>query len=330
MASVLLIDDEPKILSGLRLLLKPHFRVITTTEPEEVFRVLQSETVEVLVSDQRMPSMAGIEVLRRAKAMSPQTVRVLLTGYADLNAVIDAVNEGEVYRYLQKPWDNHLLVQQIIEASNTSKQLQDDPGRSLPHMDVMETESVPPAEVLPPESALGRPLPVLAVYDRDPSTERALRMLTEAGWLNCEKIWCESIEELCEALVDENVSVLLADFSQEEVNLQRLLRLVKKEAPAVQTLLASRHHDLEAVTKLVNHVRPFRFLTKPLDRHLNTLSVYLSAGFAKHRSLSKNSILTAEVKGDGDAQIGERMPTFFGALGAAFLRRFFRSAGTTR
>jgi hypothetical protein len=63
---------------------------------------------------------------------------------------------------------------------------------------------------------------------------------------------------------------------------------------------------------------------------LNTLSVYLSAGFAKHRSLSKNSILTAEVKGDGDAQIGERMPTFFGALGAAFLRRFFRSAGTTR
>ncbi len=125
MASVLLIDDEPKILRGLRLLLKPHFNVITTTEPEEDFRVLQSERVNVLVSDQRMPNMQGVEVLRKAKEVSPQTVRVLLTGYADLAAVVGAVNEGEVYRYLQKPWDNQSLLEQISDASRTSQHIKE-------------------------------------------------------------------------------------------------------------------------------------------------------------------------------------------------------------
>lgn len=336
MASVLLIDDEPKILSGLRLLLKPHFSVITTTEPEEVFRVLQSQTVDVLVSDQRMPHMQGVEVLRKARQVSPQTVRVLLTGYADLNAVVGAVNEGEVYRYLQKPWDNKTLLEQITDASKTSCQLKEGlapsgtaaPGPREPPMAAQNLAA--PAAANDPS----KPPPVLAIYDPDPSTAKALNNLTEAGWLNCEKVWCNTLEELTSTLSRKEVAALLADFSRPDQDLERLLRLVKREAPAVQTLLASRDHDVNRIMHMVNETRPYRFLTKPLDRHGHILSVYLASAFAKYAAVSKNSALQAYERADVDEATAERDRTFFASLGAALkaalFGRFFRGSSNPR
>lgn len=101
---ILLVDDEERILRTLTMLLKMQYQVFSTTDGNEALKILKTEKIHVLISDQRMPLMVGTELLRQAKNLSPQTMRILLTGYADVEAALDSVNEGEIFRYINKPW----------------------------------------------------------------------------------------------------------------------------------------------------------------------------------------------------------------------------------
>ena len=102
---ILLVDDEPEILFSLRGLLRREFDLHTAQSGAEALDILHRQPVHVIMTDQRMPEMTGVELLTRAKGACPRAIRVIFTGYADLKAVIDAVNRGEIYRYLTKPWD---------------------------------------------------------------------------------------------------------------------------------------------------------------------------------------------------------------------------------
>lgn len=113
---ILVVDDEPDILFSLRALLRRDFDVHTAGSGAEALDVLSRVPVEVVMTDQRMPEMTGAELLARARAECPRAVRIVFTGYADLKAVIDAVNRGEVYRYLTKPWDPDELVAVLHQA----------------------------------------------------------------------------------------------------------------------------------------------------------------------------------------------------------------------
>lgn len=103
--TLIVIDDEPEVLRSLHDLLRFEYRVRTFTDPTEALAALEAEDAAVVMSDQRMPRMSGVEFLRRAKALRPDTTRLLFTGYSDIKAVIDAINEGNVFRYVSKPWD---------------------------------------------------------------------------------------------------------------------------------------------------------------------------------------------------------------------------------
>jgi CheY-like chemotaxis protein len=100
---LLLVDDEPSVLAGLRRMLRKRFDVTTATSGEEGLHHLDSDRYAILISDYRMPGMDGVELLSRAKRQDPSVVRMLLTGYADLQAVMDAVNKGGIFRFLVKP-----------------------------------------------------------------------------------------------------------------------------------------------------------------------------------------------------------------------------------
>src|SRR5436190_19361923 len=102
---ILVVDDEPEILFSLRALLRRDFEVHTAESGAQALEVLREHPVHVIMTDQRMPEMTGVELLSRARGACPEAVRVIFTGYADLKAVIDAVNRGEIFRYLTKPWD---------------------------------------------------------------------------------------------------------------------------------------------------------------------------------------------------------------------------------
>jgi DNA-binding NtrC family response regulator len=114
--AVLLVDDEPEILFSLRGLLRREFDLYTAQGGAEALEVLRQHPVHVIMTDQRMPEMTGVELLRRARGECPEAVRIIFTGYADIRAVIEAINQGQIYRYLTKPWDPDELVTVLHEA----------------------------------------------------------------------------------------------------------------------------------------------------------------------------------------------------------------------
>lgn len=115
--TLLLVDDELNILSALkRLLRRDGYQILTASSALEGLEVLAGNKVDVILSDQRMPGMNGVEFLRTAKLSYPDTVRIVLSGYTELQSVTDAINEGAVYRFLTKPWEDQLLRGHIEEA----------------------------------------------------------------------------------------------------------------------------------------------------------------------------------------------------------------------
>ncbi|MDA8412806.1 MAG: response regulator [Desulfobacteraceae bacterium] len=114
---VMLVDDEANVLSALtRALIDEPFEVITATSGQEALELMEGKTVKVIVSDERMVGMQGSELLAEVKRRSPQTVRILLTGHATLDAAMRAVNMGEIYRFFSKPWDDTQLRFALLSA----------------------------------------------------------------------------------------------------------------------------------------------------------------------------------------------------------------------
>lgn len=109
--TVLCVDDEANILSALRRLLRPHgFQVIVAESGQAGLNLLESTSVDLVISDMRMPEMDGSKFLEQVRERWPDTMRLLLTGYADVPSIIQAINRGEIYRYITKPWDDHDLI----------------------------------------------------------------------------------------------------------------------------------------------------------------------------------------------------------------------------
>lgn len=114
---LLLVDDEPNILAALKRLLRGEgYQILTAPDGETGLALLAEHPVDVIVSDQRMPGMVGADFLRKAKQQYPETIRIMLSGYTELQSVTDAVNEGAIYKFLTKPWDDEQLRGHIAEA----------------------------------------------------------------------------------------------------------------------------------------------------------------------------------------------------------------------
>ena len=127
--TLLLVDDEDGILSSLkRTLRREAYRILTASGGRAGLDELARNPVDVIVSDQRMPDMSGVEFLRQAKELYPDTVRMVLSGYSDLQSITDAINEGAIYKFLSKPWDDAVLKAEIEEAFQR-KQLHDENRR---------------------------------------------------------------------------------------------------------------------------------------------------------------------------------------------------------
>ena len=114
--AVLLVDDEPYILTTLAALLESEFDVSLANCAEEAHKVFSAKSIDVILSDQKMPRMHGVELLEWVRAHYPKTIRLLMTGFAELEDAVDAINRGKVYRYLFKPWRSEELLQVLHDA----------------------------------------------------------------------------------------------------------------------------------------------------------------------------------------------------------------------
>ena len=121
---ILVVDDEPANLRSLSRLFREDFEVFTATSGAEALELLKQHDVAVLITDQRMPGMTGIELLKNTVSIRPRMVRIILTGYTDVDALVEAINCGQVYRYVAKPWSNddlRLTVRRALENYETNK-----------------------------------------------------------------------------------------------------------------------------------------------------------------------------------------------------------------
>ena len=117
MINVLYLDDESHNLTAFRAAFRRDFQVHVTTEPTEAVRILREQPIEVIISDQKMPSLSGVEFFELIMPDFPDPIRMLLTGHADIDAVIDAINKGQIYKYISKPWNEAELKALVTEAS---------------------------------------------------------------------------------------------------------------------------------------------------------------------------------------------------------------------
>src|SRR6266566_5630916 len=114
--TVLVVDDESDVVASVKDLLRLDYKVLGATRAAEGLAMLDREPVHVVMTDQRMPDITGVELLQQVREKHPDAMRLLFTGYADIRAVIDAINRGNVYRYITKPWDPDELMAIIREA----------------------------------------------------------------------------------------------------------------------------------------------------------------------------------------------------------------------
>ena len=114
---LLVVDDEPDVCDSVQDLLRREFRVLKAHSAEEGYRIMQEEEVHIVMSDQRMPQITGVELLARLKARHPHAIRMLFTGFADLESIIAAINQGHIFQFLKKPWQPEELLAVVRQAA---------------------------------------------------------------------------------------------------------------------------------------------------------------------------------------------------------------------
>ena len=244
-ARLLLIDDEERILTALKSLFRSRYHVFTTTDGNKALDFLRKYQMHVIVSDQRMPVMPGVELLRRSREISPRSVRILLTGYSDLASIVGSINEGEVYRFISKPWDNSELQTIIAEAVTIALELAD-----------TKTATV----ALPKKMEAG-----VLVIDKD---EEIFRVTRELIGGRCPVIYAANLDAALAAMQSQEIAVVIADIDSGHEQLTAMLKLLKQEDPQILTIVVTTASDSELVIELINEAQIFRFLNKPVNVRL--------------------------------------------------------------
>jgi serine/threonine protein kinase len=201
---VLFIDDEERILTALKTIFRGRYHVLTAANGQEALDFIGKFKIPVIVSDQRMPGMQGVELLRRARELSPDSVRILLTGYSDLASIVGSINEGEVYRFISKPWDNQDLQLIISEAVEIGQ-----------HMIDRKSAAAQQAKM-----SAG-----IMVLDQRPGVFDALRRLLGSTH---ELVYAPTIDQALFQMEQREIGVLVADIDNEVDNYLILFNQLKQ------------------------------------------------------------------------------------------------------
>jgi response regulator RpfG family c-di-GMP phosphodiesterase len=243
---ILFVDDEERILRSLALQFRRQYQVLTESDPRRALQRLQSEPVDILVSDQRMPQMSGAELLAQAREIAPQTLRILLTGYSDLDAAVAALNGGGIFRYLTKPWDQQEMAFTLRQAAEiAAHQAQ--------------------APLLPATSALAASLNVL-LLDDDPQTLAAVGDFCMAGGHRL--LRAGTLAEALALLNNQPVDLLVSDLKLAGEEVAPLLKTLAQAHPRLLSLVVTPFCDTQALLRLINEAQIFRYLPKPIRRGL--------------------------------------------------------------
>ncbi|NGY06868.1 response regulator [Solimonas terrae] len=278
--TLLLIDDEERILRSLAMLFRGQYDLLATTDPGVALRAVTEQRVHVVVSDQRMPQMRGAELLKQVRARSPQTMRILLTGYSELDAVVASVNEGEIFRFVNKPWDAAELRDTVAQATNISASLFAAGPAAPPEPLQTETGQFVAPEVARPETIL--------VLDDDAEIYHAVQDIVGTSQ---PVIWARDLDQALTALEREAIGVVVSELAVANHSVTGLLKMLKAERPEIVTIVLTPFADVSVFIGLINQGQVYRLLPKPLRR--GAFSMSLASALRHHRVLRSAPALRA-------------------------------------
>ena len=238
---VMFVDDEERILNALKALFRNDYDVSVAGSGDEALALLRKEPAPIVVSDQRMPGMTGVELLREVKKQWPHSVRLLLTGYSDLASMVGSINEGEVFRFVKKPWDNDEIKTALADAAALSSRL------------AARTPTPPEAQKATPTVLVVDPAQGLAkVLETLMGREAAVRQVA-------------NVPEAAKLLQTLDCAAIVADLLAGKEDLVKLFRVVKAKRPETLSILIADEADADLVADLINQAQIYRFLAKPVN-----------------------------------------------------------------
>ncbi|HSC93506.1 MAG TPA: response regulator [Burkholderiales bacterium] len=268
-ARILFVDDEERIVNALRSIFRSGYHVFTATNGAEALEFVRKFQPHVVVSDQRMPQMTGVELLRRVKGLAPNTVRMLLTGYSDLAAIVGSINEGEVYRFISKPWDNQEIQKIVAEAAAIA-------------FDLAATAASPP--IVPERMDAG----ILVIESGD----ETLRGITRLAGGACPVYHARSLDEGLNQLETHEIAVIVADIASRGGEIVAAFKALKRERPEILAIVLTGASDSELVIELINQAQIFRFINKPVNPEL--LRQHTQAALVRYQSIKQNPHLARQ------------------------------------
>ena len=339
---LLFVDDEKRVLTSMRALFRRDYDVLLANSGAEALELLGTARVDVIVSDQRMPEMTGVELLSEFKRRSPDTTRILLTGYADLQAIEDSINECEVFRYLMKPCAaeelraavREALTTEAIEIPKLSPRMPEKHKAYVPrefevgHRQVHHADDSPayhqPCRDAEPWVCQGDASEGATTADEPPvvienqsdvaimvlTTDNAfLRSIEHAVRGAFSVVSACSIADASSALASSNVGVLVTDTVTDEHDVEVLIRRLRASAPNLVLVVASDRSDASMLVDLINHAQVFRFLLKPVQG--GQCRIWLTSAVNKYLTASEGN---GKAHTEPGSSLGARVVGWFNSL----------------
>jgi serine/threonine-protein kinase len=272
---VLCVDDEPHVLRALQWLLQTDFEIHSAASAQEALRLVSRHDFDVVVSDQRMPGVTGVEFLREVRKIAPRAMRILLTGYSDLDAMVRSVNESEVFRFITKPWDIRELPKLIGEAAEIARTAQAVPAEADAAADTAPGGQVTTVAMHAAEDIL--------LVDDSPDVHAAVKQIIgDAARVQ----HAYNLVDAVRILKDQPIGVIVSEVKVGNIDATRLVRLMKSKYPEIVSVVFSGQKDAETVMTLINQGQVYRFIPKPFKP--GYIQIVLNAALKHHRQLLEN------------------------------------------
>jgi serine/threonine-protein kinase len=256
---VLFIDDEARILRALKALFRD-VEVFSTSDPREAPELARKHDVDVVVCDQRMPEVLGVEVLREIKVCQPRAMRILLTGYSDLKSVVGSVNDGEVFRFVNKPWVNNDLRSLAFEAGRIAREA------PVVTADLQISES---------DKAMVRSEVGILVIEEDTEVQQRLREILQPYY---QVRFANTAERALQILEQNETGVVISETETHHGDLTALLKALKQFHPHIATVVITERANAQTIIELINEGQVYRMLLKPVRMGSCRLSVDSALG----------------------------------------------------
>ncbi|WP_175253632.1 response regulator [Pseudomonas sp. BMW13] len=290
---ILFVDDEERILRSLALQFRRHYEVLTESDPLRALQRLRDEHIHVLVSDQRMPQMSGAQLLAEAREIAPDTLRILLTGYSDLDAAVEALNNGGIFRYLTKPWDQQEMAFTLRQAAELAVR-QAQPLLATTH------------------EQLSAPLSLL-LLDDEPDTLAVVGEFCVSGGHRL--LRARNLAEAMLQLNNERVDILVGDLKLAGEDTAPLLKTLAQAHPRLLSLVVTPFQDTQALLRLVNEAQIFRYLPKPIRRGLFDKGLKAAAEQAAIWRAQPQQVVSRLAEVPRDEREQEKVGSLMGMLG---------------